>query len=585
MRVPAILLSLLLIPVTSDSPADEPAASGLARYPNILFIAVDDLRPSLGCYGDSVAITPNIDRLAARGVRFDLAYCQVAVCNPSRASLMTGLRPDRLGVWTLPIHFREAMPDAVTLPQYLRRYGYTAVSHGKIFHNPTPDPQSWSEPIRPLPRLPNAYPAGTQERIREAQAALPADDWRKNNLRGPGTADPDIDDEQLVDGARTSMAIEDLRRLGKQAQPFFLAMGYIRPHLPWIAPRKYWEMHDPEALPVLLGEHVTANTPPWALSDSSELTHYLDLMDFPKPWDSTPVPESLTRHLMHGYYASVTYIDAQIGRLLDALDDESLADGTIVVLWSDHGWKLGEHNGWGKMSNYEIDTRVPLIIAAPGLDTAGQSTDDLAELLDLFPTLCDLAGVPIPDFVDGTSLAGTLRDPATRTQTEAFSQYYRRFEGQEYMGYAIRTSTHRFVEWRDFATGTVKARELYDHRTDHSESENLAADAAPELIDELTSQLLQSHPRIGLTMTPAVHSNPNPGRWPAEISFENQSSSALLIYPITPAGRRGSVRRVAEGQSATISARIGGVFVVENEDGTVHEIHSPAYPARTFIID
>ncbi len=190
---------------------------------NILFIAVDDLRPAIGCYGDGHAITPNLDRLAKRGVRFDQAHCQVAVCNPSRASLMTGQRPDTLGVWTLPIHFREAKPNVVTLPQWLRRHGYTAVGHGKIYHNPTPDPQSWSEPIRPI-KFQRCYAKGWQARIREVQAKLPDNDWRKNNLRGPATAAPVIDDHQLVDGAHTNMAIEDLRRLGQAEKPFFLAL-------------------------------------------------------------------------------------------------------------------------------------------------------------------------------------------------------------------------------------------------------------------------------------------------------------------------------------------------------------------------
>lgn len=418
----AICFALLSIAATAQAPPVDPR-------PNVLFIAVDDLRPSIGCYGDPHAITPSIDRLASRGVRFNRAYCQVAVCNPSRASLMTGLRPDELGVWTLPIHFRESVPRAVTLPQWFRRFGYTAVSHGKIFHNPTPDPQSWSEPIRRSPQLPSAYPKGTQERIKETQQAFPKDDWRKNNLRGPSTAAPEIDDNQLVDGARTDMAIEDLRRLGKSAEPFFLAMGYIRPHLPWIAPKKYWDMHDPATLPVITDGKVTPNTPPYALSNSYELTHYVDLIDFPQPWDEERVSESTARHLMHAYYANVSYVDAQIGRLLDALDEEGLSENTIVVLWSDHGWKLGEFNGWGKMTNYEIDGRVPLIITAPDLTTAGEDTDELAELLDLFPTLCDLAGIDTPGFTAGTSLLPSLKDTSTKTNDAAFSQYYRKFEG------------------------------------------------------------------------------------------------------------------------------------------------------------
>ena len=551
--------------------------------PNILFIAVDDLRPSIGCYGDQHAITPNIDRLAQRGVLFENAYCQVAVCNPSRASLMTGLRPDTLGVWTLPIHFREAMPDAVTLPQWFRRHGYTAVSHGKIYHNPTPDPQSWSEPIRSNPRLPPAYPEGTPQRIRDVQADLPDDDWRKNNLRGPSTAAPEVDDDQLIDGARTSMAVQDLRRLAKTEQPFFLAMGYIRPHLAWIAPKKYWDMHDPETLPIVTDGFVTPDTPPYALSNSYELTHYVDLVDFPKPWDEHRVSDEQARHLMHGYYACVSYVDAQIGRLLSVLEDEGVADNTIVVLWSDHGWKLGEFNGWGKMTNYEIDTRVPLIITAPDLQHAGAKTSELTELLDLFPTLCELTGIDVPDFVHGTSLVPSLTDPGHNSQTAAFSQYYRRYEGAEYMGYAVRTAQHRFVEWREFNTGEVTAVELYDHNSDPDEATNIAANAPEDLLSDLTAKLLESHPRRALNMIPAVHSNPNAGRWKAGLRFKNELETIVQIYPITPAGRRGRVKRLAPGEQMRINARIGGVFVAESDDGSVHEIHSPSMPERTVV--
>ncbi|MDG2128447.1 MAG: sulfatase [Fuerstiella sp.] len=554
-------------------------------HPNILFIAVDDLRPSIGCYGDRHAITPNIDRLAKLGVRFDRAHCQVAVCNPSRASLMTGLRPDKLGVWTLPIHFREAMPTAVTMPQWFRQYGYRAVSHGKIFHNPTPDPQSWSEPIRATPRLKSPYPDGTRKHIRDVQQQLPQSDWRKNNLRGPSTAAPEVDDKQLIDGARTDMAIEDLRRLGNRDEPFFLAMGYIRPHLAWIAPRKYWDFHDPASLPVVTDRSVTANNPPYALSNSYEMTHYVDLIDFPKPWDEQRVTDARARHLMHAYYACVTYIDAQIGRLLDALDQEGLADNTIVVLWSDHGWKLGEFNGWGKMTNYEIDTRVPLIISAPGLPTAGQQSDELAELLDLYPTLCDLAGIATPEFVDGSSLVPNLKDTSVHVKDAAYSQYYRNFEGREYMGYAIRTSEYRFVEWRDFSTGEVTARELFDHRTDSSESINLADSAPQELIDRMTDQLLISHPRKPLTMTPPVHSNPNQPRLRADISFLNKTETTVMVFPITPRGRRGRAENLQPGVEVTIKARIGGVYVVESKDGTIHQIHSPSIPSRTIVLE
>ena len=564
-----------------------------ARNPNILFIAVDDLRPSLGCYGDTHAISPNIDALAKRSVLFDQAHCQVAVCNPSRASLMTGLRPDKLGVWTLPIHFREARPNAVTMPQWFRRHGYTAISHGKIFHNPTPDPQSWSQPIRQLAGVHQGYPDDVRDVIRSAQAKLPAADWRKNNLRGPATAAPVIDDHLLVDGARTDLVIEDLERLAESDQPFFLAMGYIRPHLAWIAPKKYWDMYDPDTLPVLINEQVTPNTPPYSISTSYELTHYVDQIDFPKPTDTQRLTHENAQHLMHGYYACVSYVDAQIGRLLSALKEHGHADNTIVILWSDHGWKLGEHNGWGKMSNYEIDTRVPLLISTPDSQSAGQRVSSPVELLDLFPTLCDLAEIEMPTFIDGKSRVAMLNNPNGKHQSIAYSQYYRRHDHaadpqykqyKQYMGYAMRTATYRYVQWRDFETGEITAHELYDHRTNHGETENIFDKAAPELINELSETLLMSHPPRKLSLLPAVHSNPNSGRLPSQLKINNTTTTDLYVYPISPLGRRGRRQLVAPKETLTLAARIGGVYVVESRDGSVHEIHSPSFPSKTILI-
>ncbi|MCM2374639.1 sulfatase [Aporhodopirellula aestuarii] len=559
-------------------------SSHAEQRPNVLFIAVDDLRPSIGCYGDPHAITPNIDRLASKGVQFNRAYCQVAVCNPSRATLMTGLRPDKLGVWTLPIHFREAMPDAVTMPQWFRKFGYTAVSHGKIYHNPTPDPQSWSEPIRNLPPLPYVYPEGTKTQIKKAQDALPPNDWRKNNLRGPSTASPELPDDQMLDGARTNMAIEDLRRLAKQSEPFFLAMGFIRPHLAWVSPKKYWDMHDPSKLPVLTNQQITPNTPPYALHNNSELTHYVDLIDLPRPWDDREVSSDNARHLMHAYYACVSYIDAQIGRLLNVLEEEGLAGNTIVVLWSDHGWKLGEYRGWGKMTNYEIDALVPLIVAGPGVDEAGKQSDQLAELLDLYPTLCELAGIEVPEFIDGVSLVPNLKDVSAKVHDGAVNQYYRNFEGKQYMGYSVRTDDYRLVEWRDFSTGEVTDREMYDHRTEHSETENIIATADAELIDELTELLLKTHPRIGLVMTPAIHSKATGEQGRTEIAFENQSDTLIHVYPITQGGRRGKVRRIPPSGQGKFNTNVGSVYVVESHDGTIHEIHTTTESVEKIVI-
>ncbi len=567
------LLTLILVPCSVTA----------AERPNVLFIAVDDLRPSIGCYGDPHAITPNLDRLAASGVQFNRAYCQVAVCNPSRASLMTGLRPDKLGVWTLPIHFREAMPDAITMPQWFRKFGYTAVSHGKIYHNPTPDPQSWSEPIRSLPSLPYVYPEGTRTRVKKVQDGLPKNDWRKNNLRGPSTASPDFADDQVLDGARTKMAIEDLRRLGKQPEPFFLAMGFIRPHLAWVAPKKYWDMHDPSKLPVVSDQRITPNTPAYALHNNSELTHYVDLKDLPRPWEDRDVSAEKARHLMHAYYACVSYVDAQIGRLLNALEEEGLADNTIVVLWSDHGWKLGEYRGWGKMTNYEIDARVPLLIAGPGVGEVGKQTDQLAELLDLFPTLCEMTGIEVPEFVDGQSLMPILKDVDASVHEGAVNQYYRNFGGNQYMGYSIRTNDYRLIEWRDFDSGHVTDRELYDHRTEHSETVNIVESADEGVVDELTELLLQTHPRKGLVMRPLIHSDPHPEKLQSEMVVQNATDSVVQVYPITPAGRRGKVLRLQPDGSRTVNAIVGTVYVAESVDGSIHEIHTTTESGATVV--
>ena len=565
--------------------ADDP------KRPNILFIAVDDLRPAMGCYGDELAITPNLDRLAGKGLLFDRAYCQVAVCNPSRASLMTGQRPDKLGVWTLPIHFREAQPDAVTIPQWFRKHGYTAVSHGKIFHNPTPDPQSWSEPIRSLPELPFPYPQGTREIIEAAKAKLPGNDWRKKSLQPPSTSVSDLPDDKLVDGARTAMAIDDLKRLSQQDEPFFLAMGYIRPHLEWVAPKKYWDLHERAKLPVNVDEEINPNTPPYAINKNIELSRYVDLVDMPKPWDEETIPVEQMRKLIHGYYACVSYVDAQIGLLLSALEEQGTADNTIIVLWSDHGFKLGEYRGWGKKTNYEVDTRVPLIISTPQMRSgeskvAGQKTESFAELLDLFPTLCELANIGTPDFVDGKSLVPTLNDPAAEIHVGAVSQYYRQHGGQEYMGYAIRTATHRMVEWRDFSTGSVTTVELYDHQDDPSERHNVADSSSKELLDELGQLLLTRHPRRGLVMTPKIHSSDEPNRKSAQLSFRNETAGAISIISILKSGTRSKTKqkRLGYREGHTFDTLVGDVFVIESDDGTIHEIHTSTKPKETIVV-
>lgn len=465
------------------------AEHALSKNPNVLFIAVDDMRCELGCYGAGHVKTPNIDQLARSGVLFRRAYCQQAVCNPSRVSLMTGLRPDTTRVWDLTTEMRTVLPNALTIPQHFRQNGYRAVAYGKICHNPFPDAASWDEPTHNAQNV-IAFSEANRKRLAEfkrerKEAGEP--EARVERMRGPATEIQDEPDERNFDGKQTSDAIAKMRELAAGSQPFFLAVGYIRPHLPFITPRPYWEMYNREEIPLAANGFIPRNSPDVAFGDRSmggfyELRGYMDYADAPSPFDR-PLSESQQRELKHGYYASVSFVDAQIGRLTGELERLGLADNTIVVLWSDHGWKLGEHGGWCKQTNYEIDTRTPLIIRAPKAKDNGKSSDSLVEFVDIYPTLCELAGISTPAGLAGTSLTPILQDATQQVKQAAFSQFPRLHAGKNYMGYAMRTDRYRYIEWLDAVNGEVVARELYDHAVDPDENENRAL--APESRDTL----------------------------------------------------------------------------------------------------
>jgi arylsulfatase A-like enzyme len=467
--------------------------------PNVLFIAVDDLRPEIGAYGNPHVRTPHMDRLAQSGVTFTRAYVQQAVCNPSRASLMTGLRPDTLRVWDLQTGFRDTTPDAVTLPQHFRRHGYHAAAIGKIYHNVIPDPASWSEPwlhIDGYPFDPDAvyrHPVNVaiqEARKKEILAAgrqeRSIDRYGQWYLKANATEIVDGPDDLYYDGAQTDVALEKLGELKDREEPFFFAIGYYRPHLPFNAPKRYWDLYDPDTLPRAENLSPAESAPPMAVNNMRELRGYSDFAHAPHPIDGG-LTESEARHLKHGYYASVSYVDAQVGRLLDRLEELDLADDTIVVLWGDHGWKLGEHRSWGKMTNYEIDTRAPLIIRAPGWPT-NLKVPGLVEFVDVYPTLCELAGLPVPGELEGQSTVPLFEKPDRPWKTAAFSQFLREGiwvapDGVEYMGYSVRTDRYRYVEWVSWETGELVARELYDHETDPRETVNLAT--RPEHADRV----------------------------------------------------------------------------------------------------
>ena len=470
-----LVLAALLATTAISARAADPAK------PNVLFIAVDDLRPALACAGDPHAKTPNIDRLARRGTVFTRAYCQQAVCSPSRTSFLTGRRPDTTKVYDLVTHFRDHIPDVVTLPQYFKGHGYAARGVGKIYHGGYDDPKSWSAPHE-SPKGRNYGPEGLKVIARlRADAKAAGDNLRR--VRGLPVEAPEVPDDDLNDGWIAARGCELVREL--KGQPFFLAVGFLKPHLPFVAPKKYWDLYDPATLPVASSSDPPLDAPRFAPQFGGELRAYLGM---PK---SGPVPPDQARKLVHGYYAAVSYMDAQVGRLLDALDREGLTENTIVILWGDHGWHLGDHGIWCKHTNYEKATRSALVMASPGQKSKGKKCDALVEFVDVYPTLTEVCGLPAPEGLEGHSFAPLLDDPARPWKAAAFSQYPR--GGKEtgpLMGYTIRTDRHRLVEWRERKTGKVVAHELYDHATDPAEDRNLAnLPENQDLVAKLSRQL------------------------------------------------------------------------------------------------
>lgn len=461
------------------------------KHPNILFIAVDDLRPELGCYGTKYIKSPNIDRLAEDGIVFTQSFCQSAVCNPSRASLLTGLRPDRIKVWDLKTDFRDTSPEVVTLPQHFRNNGYHTVGIGKIFHNTLPDSLSWSEPklhIKGYPFDPDAVyrdeknVASIEERkkmiIEEGKEQRYIDRIGEWYLKDVAYEIVDGPDNIYFDGAQTDVALKKIEELANSEKPFFFAIGYYRPHLPFNVPKKYWDMYVRENIPLAENDYLPKSSPLMAINNLRELRGYTDFKTITHPSDGK-LSEEQSRALKHGYLASVSYIDAQVGKLLNKLKELKIDDNTIIVLWGDHGWKLGEHGSWCKMTNYNIDTNAPLIFSTPTLKGKGIKSKQLVEFVDIYPTLCDLAGLPIPKSLEGISAVPLFDDPSRLWKKAAFSQFLREGiwvapDGIEYMGYSVRTEKYRYTEWVNWESKELAAIELYDQNLDPDENINVA---------------------------------------------------------------------------------------------------------------
>ena len=444
-------------------------AAGPEQRPNVLLIAADDLRPQLGCYGYPQMITPNLDALARRGMVFRRAYCQASTCRASRLSLLTGMRPDSTGIHTNggPL-FRKRFPDLVTLPQAFKNNGYHSRSLGKIFHGAFKvrstwnDRQSWSEPEWwPGPRYyytPQGIASARQVFARKQPNNV--DDWVNHFVLGQSWEAPDVADNVLYDGQVADRAIESLREL--RDRPFFLAVGFLKPHLPFIAPKKYWDLYPADQVKVADNQHPPHHAPAYTTTPWGHPRTYTDVPD------QGPMPEELVHTLTRGYAACVSYVDAQVGRVLAELESLGLQDNTIVVFWGDHGFHLGENGVWGKTTNLELGTRVPLMISAPGIKPATHATDALVELVDIYPTLCELAGLPLPDHGEGRSMVPLLQNPQQPWKPFALSQFPR----GGVMGRSLRSDRWRFTQWAN--KNKAVAWELYDHENDPAENHNLA---------------------------------------------------------------------------------------------------------------
>jgi len=484
MALGCALLGLLLHSVTSlTAPA----------RPNVLLLCVDDLKPTLGCYGDPLAKTPNLDRLAARGTRFDLAFCNQSVCAPSRNNLLLGSRSTSIGIYGLGRHFRDALPDAVTMTQHFMANGWRAEAIGKVLHTGHgnhDDPHSWSVPTvveKVVEYLDAKNSAGGQLTREEAYFTNQELGNIRDLPRGAAWELSNVPDNAYADGRIADKGIRRLQAAKERKNtPFFLALGFVKPHLPLTAPKKYWEMHNPESFTLAPFQLDPDGAPAYAGKQGGEIVNYA-----PLTVDNLR-EETIQRTLIHAYYACVSFSDAQIGRVLDELDRLQLSDNTIIVLWGDHGWHLGDHGYWTKHTTYEQANRIPLVIVAPGVAHPGTSTRQLAETVDIFPTLAELAGLPAPQGpqpIDGLSLVPVLRDPAKRIRDHAFHCYPR---GQR-MGRAIRTERYRLVEWKAIGAPASTAEfELYDYEIDPLERKNLAGDQ-PSVLAGLRA-ILARHP-------------------------------------------------------------------------------------------
>lgn len=468
----ALLCALaLLFACAPKEKSDTATKQATKQPPNVLFIAVDDLRPELNCYGAGHIHSPNIDKLAGEGTMFQRSYCNIPVCGASRASLLTGLRSTRD---RFNFYFTRADVDApgiTVLPKHFRENGYQTVSIGKVFHDQDDCADAWHSNYRD-PKIMSNW----RDYVLPANLEIS----QNKDTRGPSYENADVPDEGYVDGRYAQKAIAYLDSLGQGEKPFFLALGFKKPHLPFNAPSKYWDMYNREEIRLPENNTPSPSAPASSIHNFGELRHYSDI-----PKGEAPISDSLAKTLIHGYYACVSYTDAQIGKVLQALKEKGLSENTIVVLWGDHGWNLMEHGLWCKHSNYNTSLWTPLIVKAPGMPSA-QKPMDLVEFIDIYPSLCDLAGLEKPSHLEGKSFVDLLAGKPDPSINRDFiiTKYHQ--------GITIKTPSHAYSEWSHSDSSTY-ARMLYDHQSDWDENDNIAEQEDMKAKADELSALMKAH--------------------------------------------------------------------------------------------
>ena len=455
-----IILSLVLVFLSFKTTKENEEKYTASKKKNILFIMVDDLRPELNIYGENKISSPHIDALAKSGVVFNRAYSNVPVCGASRASLLTGIRPTSKRFLRYNASIKKEAPNALNLVKHLKNEGYTTISNNKITHLKY-DIEEWDEEWYPSSKKWRNY-------ITEENILL-----ESNGKHGYAYESPDVDDDAYNDGETANKSIQDLKNLKATGKPFFLAVGFVKPHLPFNAPKKYWDLYDFNKIELPKNNQFQANVPSRARHLWGELRYYKDI---PKKGQ---VSNELAKKLIHGYYASVSYVDAQVGKLIKGLDDLGMRENTTIILVGDHGWSLMEHGLWVKHSNFEVALQVPLIISDSDIQK-NKKTNSIAELVDLYPSICDLANISKPAHLEGNSLTNALQNPSKVFKNKAYARYQK--------GETLIADNFFYTEWK-IKDKTI-AKMLYDHNTDPDENRNLAVEDQYKIVVDSLSNIL-----------------------------------------------------------------------------------------------